>query len=519
MGTLDSRIALALMAKAQLVFGQANVVLAFPIGGSSYTASQLNFFPEAPSAEAARLALAGLSDFSAFVNAIPDGRVWQTLADRPALPQVYRRVLEQAELAALPEDPRDLEQLRAARALILAPGPDGSLVDTPAYARYKECRDAWLLASQEYNAAKASGELGDAAARQAWEAGEPDLRAARDSVLAAWQLEGRRAEIDDALAKITQLNQKTPATTWGEWDLRSRPGTGTMADLSGAQFWPTYISPANACESGWQTMRLGPGEVQAMQGSAPEQLKARLGSAGGTLEVEDLEFEYTSAKLQRPWFDAALFPARFWRPRAPAQIALSSGAEPYSGECPLYASGVVFFRRIRATVKGETAAVNQRLGDLGEQLDMGILQLKRQRVQVMSAAAPPALTAAAPAAPAAAAGPSLRPEVASLRSTGLARAALRAPLSGSIQAERFETDEPRVQPDPGQRFAMQAILNKRLLIRQPLPRPRPIPRPAPPPQPGSSVLETAPDDIFILALICTVVPPSPSPDPALAWPK
>lgn len=509
MGTLDSRIALALMAKAQLVFGQNNVVLAFPIGGSSYTAGQLNFFPESPSAEAARLALAGLSDFSAFANAIPDGRVWQTLADRPALPQVYRRVLEQAELAALPEDPRDLEQLRAARALILVPGPDGVLVDTPAYTRYKECRDAWLLASQEYNAAKASGELGDAAARQAWEAAEPDLRAVRDTALATWQLEGRRAEIDDALAKITQLNQKTPATTWGEWDLRSRPGTGTMADLSGAQFWPTYISPANACESGWQTMKLGPGEVQALQGSAPEQLKTRLGSADATLEVEELEFEYTSAKLQRPWFDAALFPARFWRPRAPAQIALSSGAEPYTGECPLYASGVVFFRRIRATVKGETTAVNQRLGDLGEQLDMGILQLKRQRVQVSPAAAVQAQAAAVTA--------SVRPVAAGLRA-GIATAALRPPPTGSVQAERFETDEPPVAIDPKQRFAMQAILKKRLLIRQPLPRPRPIPRPAPPPQPGNSVLETAPEDIFILALICTVVPPSPSPDPALAWP-
>lgn len=193
MGTLDSRIALALMAKAELVFGQPGVVLSFPVASSSYTASQLNFFPEAPTAESARQALTGLFDFSSFANAIPDGRVWQSLGDRPTLPQVYRRVLEGAEVAALPENPQDLEQLQAARALLLQGAPDGSLVDTPVYAAYKECRDAWLLASQQYNAAKASGELGDAAARQAWEAAEPDLRAVRDRAAGAWELEGHRA--------------------------------------------------------------------------------------------------------------------------------------------------------------------------------------------------------------------------------------------------------------------------------------------------------------------------------------
>ena len=387
MGTLDSRIALALMAKAELVFGQPGVVLSFPVASSSYTASQLNFFPDAPTAESARQALAGLFDFSAFANAIPDGRIWQTLGDRPALPQVYRRVLEGAEVAALPENQQDLEQLQAARALLLQSAPDGTLVDTPTYAAYKECRDAWLLASQQYNAAKASGELGDPAARQAWEAAEPDLRAVRDRAATAWDLEGHRAEVDDALAKISMLNQKTPSTTWGEWDMRSRSGIGTVTGLAGAPFWPTYISPANACDSGWQLMRLNSSEVQALQASAPEQLKARLGSGGATLNVDELDFEYTSAKLHRPWFDAGVFPARFWRPRAATPIALSSGAEPYAGECPLYASGVVFFRRIRATVQGESGDMAARLGALGDKLDMGFLTLNRQRLQVVSAAA------------------------------------------------------------------------------------------------------------------------------------
>jgi len=510
MGTLDTRIALALMAKAELVFGQAGVVLSFPIAGSSYTADQLNFFPETPTAEGARVALTGLVDFSTFANAIPDGRVWQTLADRPTLPQVYRRVLEQSEVAALPEDPQDLEQLRAARAVLFTNGPDGNPLDTPAYTAYKTCRDAYILASQNYNDKKTSGELGGDAARQAWEAAEPDLRAARDRAAQAWLVEGHRAEIDDALAKIALLNQKTPTTSWDEWKLRSEKGIGTVSDLAQMPFWPAYISPANACENGWQLMKLNHGEVQTLQASAPEQLKARIGSAGAAFEVDELEFEYTSAKLHRPWFDSAVFSSRFWRPRAQAPMILSSGAEPYTGECPLYASGVVFFRRIRATVKGEAEAVNQTLGSMGDKLDMGILSFQRQRLQVS-----PAVAAVRPDAPIAAMQIE-RPKIGAIQAGAMA-AALREPRAGTVQAERFQTDAPAVLVDPRRRFAMNAIINKRLVIRKPDLLPPPVAPPAPPPQPGNSVLETAPDDIFILALICTVVPPSPNPDPALKW--
>jgi len=95
--------------------------------------------------------------------------------------------------------------------------------------------------------------------------------------------------------------------------------------------------------------------------------------------------------------------------------------------------------------------------------------------------------------------------------------ALSRPAAGSIRADIQVTNGP---PGPGsarQRFAMNAILNKRLVIRRSQQSPPIVPVPAPPPQPGKSVLETSRDDIFVLALICSVVPPSPNPDPGLKW--
>lgn len=237
-----------------------------------------------------------------------------------------------------------------------------------------------------------------------------------------------------------------------------------MSDLPGAPFWPTYISPAKACRSCWQLMRLNSSEVQALQASAPEQLKARLGSGDGTLAVDELDFEF-------------------------------------------------FFRRIRATVQGETGDMAAKLGSMGDKLDMGFLSLNRQRLQLVPAVAaqPEAL---APSAASAEATPML---AGSLR-TGALAATLRQPLTGSVRADLRVTNGP---PGPGrarQRFAADAILNKRLVIRKPIRSPPIVPVPDPPPQPGKSVLETPPDDIFELALICSVVPRSPNPDPGLKWP-
>jgi len=150
------------------------------------------------------------------------------------------------------------------------------------------------------------------------------------------------------------------------------------------------------------------------------------------------------------------------------------------------ASGVVFFRRIRASVKGEAEAVNQTLGGMGDQLDMGILSFRRQRLQVTPAVA--AVRADTPVA----AMQLARPGALGTHQTAALAGALRQPLGGAVQAERFQTDAPAVLADPKRRFAMDAIINKRLVIRRPDLLPQPAPPPAPPPQPGNSVLETAP---------------------------
>ncbi|SEL89157.1 hypothetical protein SAMN05216359_1229 [Roseateles sp. YR242] len=522
MTALDSRLALALMAKAERVFGSPGQVLAFPLSGASYRAGQLNFLPTSTDAEVARAALGALSDFSSLVNTLPLGRAWEAGAGRADLPSVYRQVIEGAQIADPTESEADRQQLQAAQRLLISSNLDGSEVDTPVYAAYKRCRDTWLLASQQYSAAKASGELGaDEAARQAWLFNEPVLKAAVDKALEDWRLAGHRNEVEEAQARIDALTQRAPVTQWHDWDLRSRRGVGSVADLTGQPFWPAYISPANACEVGWQRMVLTRGEVEALQASAPAEMKARLGAGSATLAVEQLQFEFTSAKLQRPWFDGEVFSARFWRPRPGSILQVSQGLEPFAGACPLYASAVVFFRRVRAVVQGETAAANSLGGQAGG-LDLGLIQptwtaLKEVPPAQAGGAAPERVEEA----------PDELLHRGAIRPVALPahlRMAPEHPSIGGLAAAVVEPPDPvgiAGIAGPGRaraafRFSERDLVNRHLILRDVQWTPPVIQEPALPAG-GTSVLATNDDDIFILAFICTAVPASPDPDPGLVW--
>ena len=500
MAGLDSNIALALMAKADLVFGGPGKLLSFPLGAASYTEQQLTFFPDQPSGESARATLVALADFSAFTSYLPSGRLWQR-TDRSSLAHLYRRVLEQSEVARIAERPEDVEQLHTARAVLVQAGPDGREIDTPAYAAYREYRDRFLLALQNYNAAKGSGEIGATAEEAAeWAHNEPLLQAARDQADSDWTVLGRRVDIDDAIARITTLTRRTPASTWSRWELLSRVGVGSMNDLTGALLWPTYINPANAASVGWMSMSLTGGEIRQLQQNAPPELRERLAAGASALTVERLDFEFSSAQLHRPWFDGSLFASRFWRPRTDPDLVVSSGGPPFEGACPLYASGVVFFRRIKATVKGPATSVQTALRQLStEQLHLGLFRFDQRSLRVIDR---PQDVAVAP----------VRVIPREIREERLERfnradAVLAAPAA------------PAAAPFVGRELA----IGNRLVFRKPvgirIVNPTPVhvdPRPVQPRPPTTSVIQTG-DEIFVLALICSIVPTSPDPDPTLVW--
>jgi hypothetical protein len=105
-----------------------------------------------------------------------------------------------------------------------------------------------------------------------------------------------------------------------------------------------------------ETFKISAEEVKTLLNEAPAELRARLTADATTSSVNSLSFEFSSAALLRPWFVSDAFRARFWR-FGDASKLISDGGTPPSGECPAYATAIVFARRV--TVDGKQTQTEQ----------------------------------------------------------------------------------------------------------------------------------------------------------------
>src|SRR3712207_4610303 len=91
---MDSPIALALMAKAQMVFGNNDSFLSFPLFPLAYKKEHLDFKLEDLTTERSTY----LTEFSQRVDRIPRGIIWSDTEDA-ALSEIYWEVLHTAKIA------------------------------------------------------------------------------------------------------------------------------------------------------------------------------------------------------------------------------------------------------------------------------------------------------------------------------------------------------------------------------------------------------------------------------------
>jgi hypothetical protein len=172
---MDSLTNLALMTKAQLVFGTPGTFLSFPIGALGYSPDRLSFANSATlTAEQQR----NWAEFCQLTNSLPTGTIFQPPPDT-YLWDKYREVLK---TTILPTGQLSAEQqaaLAAAQAYLRVTAPNGSQTDSPALLAYKQCRDAWFKAVQDYNTQKLTASASTDAKQQAqWTStDEPALRA------------------------------------------------------------------------------------------------------------------------------------------------------------------------------------------------------------------------------------------------------------------------------------------------------------------------------------------------------
>lgn len=497
---MDAFVQVALIEKAQRVFAaEPGVQLCFPLlSPLTFSAAQIG----ALAAPASAADYAAAADFARVVNFLPRG--WVANASEQMLWDVYAAVLDRADVAAASAPGAGSTESDAAASVLYQTAPDGSRQESEAYQRYRQYRDAWFVAREDYGAHRLSGELSDdPAVRAHWlEVEEPALRAVLDAARADWETLGQRARIESALAAERAAAASAPEVRWAEWRQAFMADIDMPTDAGGNRYAPTGLSPRDfAAHDAWLGFELSASEMHALVAAAPDPFKAMLGSDAGA-GVQHVTFEYRSVALVRPWFQPEVFSSRIWRSSDP-DLMLSDGATPPQGVCPAYASACVFMRKLVVT-PADTHAPQaqrqwrftldaQRLAASPLHPDLRVLERMRPGPPVAPVPGGPApvvqprafraLTAAsfvsAPASPA--------------HDAALAHARL------LLQAARPPAADLRLRLPPLRWRGHGPVVVQ--------PPPAPAPAPAPP----------ADDELAILAFICKRLPKAPDPDPALRW--
>lgn len=511
---MDAAAQLALMAKAEHVFGSDDTELSFPVTPLAFAPAALDLLGDG--------ALDHLIEFSLLANRIPDGPAWngdgQTL-----LWDVYAQVLREAEFAQSTRSAQEEADYQAASAVLYRQDEEGRRLPSDAALAYRSYRDRYLLLQQDYLAQQATASAGSAEQVQAWhDLQQPALQRGLDDALADWNALGYRDAVEQAQAQVGALGAKSPWQTLSEWKGRCNPDVDTLTRASDQlRVYPTSYAPSNALDPGsWRRFELSGAEIDAALAEAPAELRARLGDDGDA-GIASLRFEFSSAALIRPWFSAEAFAARFWR-FADASLLLSDGQSPAHGPCTAYPVAVVFARDIQVQRKPAAPAPSAAAPALG--FDPGLLRQLRLSPALI---ARPRLQLP-PRVPAGAIGMRRRPVAVAERSapvaaTAIASAALRMPAR--VGATPEPTLRPRIaigRPAPTPRASApvdaQATLRRLRLdayVREPS-----VTEVGAAPAAPAATTQDAPardDSVYILAFICRPLPRCPDPDPALTW--
>ncbi|HEX8918554.1 MAG TPA: hypothetical protein VF898_08625 [Chloroflexota bacterium] len=475
---MDALAQLALMTKAKLVFETPDTFLSFPaLSPLSYLPDELDFTKVTTTQQMLKW-----SEFCRLTNALPQGDLYQQ--SDSFFWDAYHQVLQTAQVAqgAMTQDQNTA--LQQALAFLYVQGPDGLRTDSAAVVAYKQYRDAWFQATENYkNAQITADSSSDPNVKQQWQSvDEPRLRALVQTADDDWNTKGFKAQVDQARQVEESAAASSPSVTWGAWKSQFDPNLDVQTDPNNEPFGLTGFSPSDVlAHADWPTFNLAGSEIAQLVSSAPAELKGILDPQGSASTVTSLSFEFCSVAVNRPWFHSELFAARFWRLADPSQ-QLSDGLLPPHGQWPAYITAMVFARNIVVTSSTET-------GSTQTTPLRTFIPLALHRDMVMREA----VTTSSPM------------RVMARTSASFSRAATEA---RTVQPEMIPAARSVTIPSNAV-----ARLNAVTFTRLPIIPVEPGPTPTPPPgntQPPSP-------DVSILAFICKRLPKCPDPDPSLNW--
>ena len=519
---MDSKAHLALMAKAQKVFASDDSFLAFPVTPLVYDRGDLDFSMTG-SAEDIQTKRANIEAFSLLVNLIPDGNAWIPGESR-FLWDEYGHVLRQASCASSTRTAEEEVKYQAARAFLKDTDADGIDRDSAQVILYKQYQDAWTSVREEFDEARFSnlGEFSDdEAVRSQWrEVTEPAFRERLASVERSWVLEGYKNDVETKQNELIALGAKSPLATWLDWKASFDPSIDSQTgDSSQLEVFPTSFSPTNALDDGnWKSFELDSSTIEALVAEAAADLKIRFDIGSKKTTIESMNLQFSMGLLNRHWFNRDVLHSRFWRLTDNSKV-LSDGEVPADGDCPAYVTGIVFARHVSVKEKPR----EQPSGSSGGQPIPGPIVRPLHPMQLefsQLTVGKPLVTRIDPALL-----QTIQPIRVKPRKTVRARPGsrgVRLPANAATTAtlaRPMVTARPvsTLRPVPAlqlkpNRIALRQLAQQRTFTRLDIAKPGPGTGIRPPPP-----AESNPDEIQILAFICTRVPKCPDPDLSLTW--
>jgi hypothetical protein len=353
---------------------------------------------------------------------------------------------------------------------------------------YKQYRDLWFNADQNYKAQQHTATYSnDAAMQTQWKnVDEPRLRALVAQAAADWENKGHKAAVEQAQAVKARFDARSPSSAWNEWRSAFDPTVDMFTDaVSNMAYAPTGFSPSDICAQDWPTFRISGAEIAQLAQSAPKELRDIFTEGSSTSMVTSLSFEFRSVTLVRSWLRSAVFGASFWKFRD-GTPPVSDGATPPRGSWPCYPIAVVFARNIQVT----TQAAPQQPQPVKTLPSIAVnpLLLRRQLLQE------PLRLEERP--------PTVATRLATVRPMVMARPVMGvAPVAAPVAVRP-------VQVSPVLR------LSAATYHALPIAIPSGTPSPPPTPQPAAGAPN---NNISILAFICRRLPKTPDPEPSLQW--
>ena len=211
---MDALAQLALMTKAKLVFESPGSFLSFPaLSPISYSADELKFGAFTAVETAERLIF---SEFSRFANALPSGTIFQPQGDR-YLWYPFCLVLKSARRPMGHTTPEQEAAYQQAVSFLSVTDANGWQTDSPALLTYKQYRDVWFGAVQDYKTQQSTAATAaDVATQTQWrDVDEPRLRAAVQHAEADWASKGNRAAVEPRSGALGHTGGASPGPVAG----------------------------------------------------------------------------------------------------------------------------------------------------------------------------------------------------------------------------------------------------------------------------------------------------------------